>query len=165
MCVCVCVSKILLAVTVLSPTVYLVCSVHVQPSPDLQSTACGGLLMCPQVADPSKPLPTLVTAERFLPRVNSLVLLQVSSLREAFSAGFTAKRFLPGVDSLVGLQIGQTGESLAAGSAYIALPAPLARHDDGSLAFIVASQEAGLVLCSSDADLDAAQRCCVSPHR
>lgn len=59
--------------------------------------------MCPQVADPSKPLPTLVAAEGFLPRVNPLVLFQVSSLREVLPTSVTAERLLACVHSLVDL--------------------------------------------------------------
>lgn len=104
--------------------------------------------MCPQVANPSEPLPTLVTAKGFLPCVNSLVLLKVSGLREAFPAGVAAEGFLPRVDSLVSLQIGKAGESLATGSTYIALPATFTRNNAGTLALTVVSQEARLMLCS-----------------
>lgn len=104
--------------------------------------------MCPQVADPGEPLPTLVTSEGFLTSVNPLVLLQVPSLGEVLPAGVAAERFLPRVDPLMGLQVGQAGEGLAAGSADVAFLAPISSHSAGNRDFITASQKTGSLLCS-----------------
>lgn len=124
------------------------------PSSDRGPAARGRLLVRPQVADPGEPLPTLVTAEGFLPGVNSLVLLQVPSLREAFPAGVAAEGFLSRVDSLVGLQIGQARESLATDPAHVAPPAALAGQDAGSLVFTVAGEQPGSML-RGDGGVDA----------
>lgn len=120
--------------------------------------------MCPQVADPGEPLPTLVTAEGFLPGVHPLVLLQVAGLREALPAEVAAEGFLPRVDPLVGLQIGEAGKSLPARSAHVAPPTALAGRVAVGQAIVVASQKAGAVACGNS-HLNAGQRRRGSPER
>lgn len=115
-------------------------SAESSPHSALQVTACGRLLVCPEVANPGKSFPTLVTTERLLPSVDSLVLLQVPSLREAFPAGVATERLLPCVDSLMGFQIGKAGENLATDFAYVTLPVALPRHHAASEVFVVARQ-------------------------
>ena len=142
-CVSVCVSEILLKSAECVRSAQSLCS------PELWSAACGRLLVRPQIADPGKTLPTLLTAEGFLPGVNPLVFFQVPCLWEVFPAGVAAERFFPRMDSLVGLQVGQAGEGLTTGLAFIAFPAVIARGDTGRLAFTVVTQEAGSLLCGN----------------
>lgn len=69
------------------------------------------VLQVPQVGEA---LPTLVTHELFLTRVDLLMGLQAVSLIEAAAACVAGEGFLPGVDPLVSVQVPRVAETFAA---------------------------------------------------